>query len=44
MKGQELYPATASNQITAVYYFCLVEQINNGTCSKSVQSKRKRHI
>lgn len=28
--------ASASNQITAGYYFCLTDQINNGTCSKKV--------
>jgi len=28
--------ATTANQITANYYFCLVGQINRGTCSKKV--------
>ncbi|GAB6439318.1 hypothetical protein bcgnr5369_00170 [Bacillus cereus] len=36
MKESNLYPASLSNQITASYYFTLVEQINNGTCSKKV--------
>lgn len=30
------YPASTSNQISAEYYFCLVGQINNGTCTKKV--------
>lgn len=29
------YPAT-SNQITEDYYFCLIGQINRGTCDKKV--------
>lgn len=36
MKESNLYPVSLSNQITASYYFTLVEQINNGTCSKKV--------
>jgi len=37
MMKYPIFPATRSNQITAEYYFCLVGQINRGTCSKSVQ-------
>lgn len=33
------FPMSASNQITKGYYFALVDQINNGTCSLQV-SKR----
>jgi hypothetical protein len=36
MKESNIYPASVSNQITESYYFALVEQINNGTCSKEV--------
>lgn len=28
--------ACASNQITEAYFYCLVDQINRGTCSKRV--------
>ena len=31
-----MFSISVSNQITKSYYFSLVEQINNGTCSKSV--------
>ncbi|GAB6462018.1 hypothetical protein bcgnr5390_11030 [Bacillus luti] len=36
MKESNVYPASVSNQITEGYYFVLVGQINNGTCSKKV--------
>ncbi|GAB6552570.1 hypothetical protein bcgnr5378_05730 [Bacillus cereus] len=36
MKESNVYPASVSNQITEEYYFVLVGQINNGTCSKKV--------
>lgn len=36
MMESNIYPSTVSNQITESYYFGLVEQINNGTCSKKV--------
>lgn len=36
MREYSRHPATVSNQITESYYFALVGQINNGTCSKSV--------
>lgn len=36
MKDCDIFPPTRSNEITKEYYLCLVEQINNGTCSKKV--------
>jgi hypothetical protein len=39
----DIFPATSSNQITAEYYFCLVGQINRGTCSKKVQKITRRN-
>lgn len=36
MKESNVYPASISNQISESYYFTLVEQTNNGTCSKKV--------
>lgn len=36
MREYNVYPASVSNQISASYYFVLVGQINNGTCSKKV--------
>lgn len=35
-KQVQTYPCSQSNQITKEYYWCLVGQINNGTCFKSV--------
>lgn len=37
MREYDIFPASSSNQITAEYYFVLVEQINNGACSQKVQ-------
>lgn len=36
MKNYDTFPASSSNQITKQYYYFLLEQINNGTCSKKV--------
>lgn len=38
-----MFPASTSNQITSEYYFALVEQINNGTCSKQVAKIERRN-
>ena len=43
MKEYNLYPASVSNQITESYYFALVEQINNGTCSKKVSKVLRKN-
>jgi len=33
-----MFVPSASNQITSGYYFCLIGQINRGTCTKPVVS------
>ena len=38
-----MFAASTSNQITAEYYFCLIGQINRGTCSKSVSKVERRN-
>jgi hypothetical protein len=38
-----IFQASRNNQITAEYYFCLVGQINRGTCSKKVQKITRRN-
>lgn len=38
-----IYPATTSNQITKSYYFSLLDQINRGTCSKTVKELIRRN-
>lgn len=43
MKEYDIFPASRSNQITKKYYDCLIEQINNGTCSKRVQVVLRRN-
>jgi len=36
MREYDTFPASESNQMNKEYYYVLVEQINNGTCSKKV--------
>ena len=36
-------PASTSNQITKDYYYSLVEQINNRTCSKKVSKVLRKN-
>lgn len=36
MNEGSTFPAFTSNQITEKYYYVLVDQINNGTCSQKV--------
>jgi len=43
MKEYDVYPVSTSNQITEGYYYSLIEQINNGTCSKEVSKILKRN-
>lgn len=43
MKEGNIYAASISNQITEDYYYTLVEQINNGTCSKKVSKILRRN-
>ena len=43
MRESNIYPATVSNQITESYYFALVGQINNGTCSKKVSKVLRKN-
>jgi hypothetical protein len=38
-----MFPVSISNQITKEYYFTLVEQINNKTCSLQVAKVLRRN-
>lgn len=43
MKELNLYPSRVSNQITESYYYTLIEQISNGTCSLRVSKVLRKN-
>lgn len=43
MKESNIYPVSTGNRITKGYYYSLVEQINNGTCSKKVSKVLRKN-
>ena len=43
MDEYSVFPTSASNQITKEYYYTLIGQINNGTCSKKVSKVLRKN-